>query len=146
MDFDEKFLEENGLAALPHKAEFLEHLTEEHETRVGEAIAQGLPPETVAEFDEIVAGNKEVINAFIAKNDYKNDPIYAKMAEKMGLPVDAPELNDEYASVKWLVLYRPDYEDVIAKVAEDIKRTVISNREQLLAGSQPSSSAASPQV
>ena len=137
MDFDEKFLEENGLGGLPHKAEFLEHLTEEHETRVGEAIAEGLPQETVDEFDGIVAGNIDIINAFIAKSDYKNDPIYAKMAEKMGLAVDAPELNDEYASVKWLVANRPDYEEVIAKVAEEIKQEVLTNKDQLLASATP---------
>lgn len=134
VDFDEKFLEENGLANLPHKVEFLEHLVEEHETRVGEAIAEGLPQEIVDEFDGIVAGNTDIISAFIAKNDYKNDPIYAKMAEKMSLPVDSPELNDEYASVKWLLANRPDYEEIILKVAEEIRQEVLANKDQLLAG------------
>ncbi|MCL2002166.1 hypothetical protein FWG76_02045 [Candidatus Saccharibacteria bacterium] len=136
VDFDEKFLEENGLGALPHKAEFLAHLAEEQETRVGEAIAVGLPQEVVDEFDGIVEGNIEAINAFLAKNDYKNDPIYAQIAEKSGLAPDSPELNDEYASIKWLLTNRPDYEEVIAGVCKKIQQEVIANRDQLLAGSQ----------
>jgi hypothetical protein len=137
VEFDEKFLEENGLGALPHKAEFLAHLEEEIETRVGEAIAEGLPQEVVDEFDGIVDGNTEIINAFLAKNNYKTDQIYLTMAEKTGLAIDSPELNDEYASVKWLLTNRSDYEKVIAKVSETIKQEVIANREQLLAGASP---------
>ncbi|MDR0979838.1 MAG: hypothetical protein LBM12_01630 [Candidatus Nomurabacteria bacterium] len=132
MDFDEQFLIENGLADLPHKAEFLQHLEEEHETRVGETIAEGLAPEVVAEFDELVAGNTDAINAFIAKNNYQTDPIYAKMSEKLALPAGDPTLNDEYASVKWLLIHRPDYEQIVAKTANDIKQEVIASRAQLL--------------
>ncbi|MCL2371613.1 hypothetical protein FWC63_02630 [Candidatus Saccharibacteria bacterium] len=133
VEFDEQFLEENGLGALPHKAEFLAHLSEEHETRVGEAIAEGLPQEVVDEFDGIVEGNVEIINAFLAKNNYQADPLYAEMSTKMNLALESPELNDEYASVKWLFVNRPDYAEVINKVTETIKQEVLATKDQLLA-------------
>jgi len=137
VEFDEQFLIENGLDGLPHKAEFLAHLTEEHETRVGEAIAEGLPQEVVDEFDGIVEGNADIIANFLNRSDYKNDPIYNEMSEKLGLDIDSPALNDEYASVKWLVTNRPDYQDVINKTTEAIRQEVLANREQLLAGASP---------
>ncbi|MCL2038515.1 hypothetical protein FWG86_01240 [Candidatus Saccharibacteria bacterium] len=146
VEFDEKFLAENGLDGLPHKAEFLAHLAEEHETRVGEAIAEGLPKDIVDQFDGIVAGDLAVISDFLTKNDYKNDPLYTQMAEKLQLAPDSPELNDEYASVKWLITNRPDYDAVIAKVGETIKQEVLANRDQLLAGSHQLPSSSSPQA
>jgi hypothetical protein len=137
VEFDEQFLTENGLDGLPHKAEFLAHLTEEHETRVGEAIATGLPQEIVDEFDGIIDGNTDAISAFLTKSNYQSDPLYNEMSEKLGLDIDSPALNEEYASVKWLITNRPDYQDIINKAAETIKQEVLANREQLLAGASP---------
>lgn len=55
MQFDDKFLADVGLSAMPEeiKAEFLAFIQEELEIRIGERIARGLPEEKLAEFDAI---------------------------------------------------------------------------------------------
>lgn len=55
MEFDEQFLQEMGLQAMPEdqKQPFLEYVQEELEIRIGQQIAKGLPPEKVQEFAQL---------------------------------------------------------------------------------------------
>lgn len=55
MQFDENFLQEMGLSAMPaeQKQEFLNYIQEELEVRIGERISRGLTPVQLNEFDMI---------------------------------------------------------------------------------------------
>lgn len=55
MQFDEKFLQEMGLSAMPEdeKQKFLDYIQEEVEVRIGERISRGLTEMQLAEFDAI---------------------------------------------------------------------------------------------
>ena len=55
MQFDEKFLQEMGLSAMPEdeKQKFLNYIQEEVEVRIGERISRGLTNMQLAEFDAI---------------------------------------------------------------------------------------------
>ena len=55
MEFDEKFLQEMGLSAMPEgeKQKFLEYIQEELEVRIGERISKGLTEVQLNEFDMI---------------------------------------------------------------------------------------------
>jgi len=55
MQFDEKFLQEMGLSAMPEqkKKEFLDYIQEELEVRIGARISKGLSEAQLAEFDAI---------------------------------------------------------------------------------------------
>lgn len=55
MNFDEKFLQEMGLSAMPEpeKQKFLDYIQEEVEVRIGERISRGLTEMQLAEFDAI---------------------------------------------------------------------------------------------
>lgn len=55
MEFDEKFLQEMGLSAMPEdeKQKFLEYVQEELEVRIGERISRGLTEVQLNEFDMI---------------------------------------------------------------------------------------------
>ena len=55
MHFDEKFLQEMGLSAMPEdeKQRFLDYIQEELEVRIGERIAKGLTEVQLNEFDMI---------------------------------------------------------------------------------------------
>ena len=55
MDFDEKFLQEMGLSAMPEdeKQRFLDYIQEELEVRIGERISKGLTEVQLNEFDLI---------------------------------------------------------------------------------------------
>ena len=55
MQFDDKFLQEMGLSAMPEgqKQEFLDYVQEELEIRIGERISKGLTEVQLNEFDMI---------------------------------------------------------------------------------------------
>ncbi len=55
MNFDEKFLQEMGLSAMPEdeKQKFLDYIQEELEVRIGERISRGLTETQLSEFDQI---------------------------------------------------------------------------------------------
>lgn len=55
MQFDEKFLQEMGLSAMPEeqKQKFLAYVQEELEVRIGERISKGLTETQLNEFDMI---------------------------------------------------------------------------------------------
>lgn len=55
MQFDEKFLQEMGLASMPEdqKRAFLDYIQEELEVRIGERISKGLTETQLNEFDMI---------------------------------------------------------------------------------------------
>ena len=55
MQFDERFLQEMGLSAMPEdqKQKFLAYIQEELEIRIGERISKGLTETQLNEFDMI---------------------------------------------------------------------------------------------
>ena len=55
MQFDDKFLQEMGLQAMPEdqKQKFLDYVQEELEVRIGERISKGLTETQLNEFDMI---------------------------------------------------------------------------------------------
>lgn len=55
MQFDENFLQEMGLSAMPEeqKQAFLDYVQEELEVRIGERISKGLTEAQLSEFDSI---------------------------------------------------------------------------------------------
>ena len=55
MQFDEEFLKEMGLSAMPEaeKQRFLDYVQEELEVRIGQRISKGLPDTLLNEFDLI---------------------------------------------------------------------------------------------
>lgn len=73
MHFDEQFLVEMGLSAMPEdqKQRFLEYIQEELEIRIGERISRGLTETQLNEFDMITS--QEEATKWLEKNrpDYR---------------------------------------------------------------------------
>ena len=73
MEFNEEFLQEMGLSAMPEdqKQPFLDYIQRELEIRVGERISQGLSETQLREFDLIE--DPEEAAAWLEKNrpDYR---------------------------------------------------------------------------
>lgn len=73
MQFDEKFLQDLGLSAMPaeEKQRFLAYIQEEIEIRIGERISEGLTEDQLREFDQI--GNPTEARAWLEQNrpDYR---------------------------------------------------------------------------
>ena len=73
MQFDEQFLQEMGLSAMPEeqKQKFLDYIQEELEVRIGERISRGLTEEQLNEFDMIT--DQDEATKWLEKNrpDYR---------------------------------------------------------------------------
>lgn len=73
MEFDDKFLQEMGLSAMPEqeKQDFLNYVQEELEVRIGERISKGLTEAQLNEFDTITT--QAEATAWLEKNrpDYR---------------------------------------------------------------------------
>ncbi len=73
MQFDEQFLQEMGLSAMPEdqKQAFLDYIQEELEIRIGERISKGLTETQLNEFDMIT--DQAEATAWLERNrpDYR---------------------------------------------------------------------------
>ncbi len=78
MEFNEQFLQEMGLSAMPEeqKQKFLDYIQEELEIRIGERISKGLTEEQLNEFDMIEN------SAEAAKWLEKNRPDYREIVSR----------------------------------------------------------------
>ena len=97
MQFDERFLQEMGLSAMPEneKQSFLAYVQEEVEIRIGQRISKGLTEAQLAEFDAIAdpldaakwleknrPDYREIVNRTIAE---MKDEIRANRAKLVGV-------------------------------------------------------------
>ena len=83
MEFDEQFLQEMGLSAMPEgqKQKFLDYIQEELEVRIGERISRGLTEVQLNEFDMIT--DQAEATKWLEKNrpDYRD--IVTRTIEEM---------------------------------------------------------------
>jgi len=133
---DDKFLADIGLNEMPEeqKKPFLQHIYDELELRVGTELSNGMSDAQLQEFESIIDRKSEVIDGWVAKfaPDYKNDAAFMQLQKTTGLGVDDLVLKAEYAASKWLEVNRPDYRDVVAKILDELKKEIISNRDKIL--------------
>jgi len=89
MEFDDKFLQEMGLSAMPEdqKQKFLDYIQEELEVRIGERISKGLTEVQLNEFDQIT--DQAEATKWLEKNrpDYRE--IVARTIEEMKAEIRA---------------------------------------------------------
>lgn len=83
MKFDENFLQEMGLSAMPEdqKQAFLDYIQEELEVRIGERISKGLTEVQLNEFDLITDQAEAAKWLEINRPDYRE--IVARTIEEM---------------------------------------------------------------
>ena len=89
MQFDEQFLQEMGLSAMPEeqKQQFLAYIQEELEVRIGERISRGLSETKLNEFDMIT--DQAEATRWLERNrpDYRE--IVARTIEEMKTEIRA---------------------------------------------------------
>lgn len=133
---DKQFLEEVGLAKMPEekKAAFIAHVQEEFEVRVGERMSEGMTMAQLEEFDGIMKNDRgTMIKVLSRMGDYQKDEIYQKILNKYGLKEGTMAILGEYLSVKWIQENRPNYSEIVKKVAEELKAEVRGLSERILA-------------
>ena len=89
MEFDEKFLQEMGLSAMPEeeKQKFLDYLQEELEIRIGERISRGLTEVQLNQFDMITDQREATKWLEINRPDYRE--IVNRTIEEMKVEIRA---------------------------------------------------------
>lgn len=137
IQLDDTFLAEVGLSGLPaaDKADLLNHVYEELELRVGNAISMGLSERQLEEFGAIVDHDYPTITAWLDETapDFLQDPAYRRLAEELP-EVDPATLVSEYAATKWLQVNRPEYQKVVAAELAEIKVELCMSAPRLLTG------------
>lgn len=147
---DEQFLKDIGLDGLPEeqKKPFLQHIYSELELRVGTKLSDGLSDAQLEEFEQIIDRNQEKIMAWLSEHapTYAQDEAFGKLQQATNLPADDPSLVAEYTATKWLEVNRPDYRDVVARVLDELKQEIMSNRDAILGsmGTQQNTNPAPP--
>ncbi len=134
--FDEKFLEEVGLGSMPEgqKQEFLQHIQDQLELRVGEKMSENMSVDQMEEFDGIMKNDRQIMSKVLRDfgGDYRQDPLYLKVMERHKATEATLELIGEYLSIKWIQTYRPNYSEVADNVAKELKEEIIQGRERIL--------------
>ncbi len=137
---DEQFLKDIGLDGLPEeqKKPFLQHIYSELELRVGTKLSDGLSDTQLEEFEHIIDRDQEKIQEWLAAHapNYPEDESFRRLQEATKLESSDPRLVAEFTATKWLEVNRPDYRDVVAKVLEELKQEIMSNRDAII-GTQP---------
>jgi len=133
---DDDFLRDLGVANLPddQKQALVQHIYEELEMRVGTKLAEGLDDEKMQEFDAIMQRDEPRVRTWL--DTYL--PGYAQQEEYrqfMGDVAENPPIEAlaNYAAAQWLSRNRPGYQEVVARVLEEIKNEIITNRDAILA-------------
>jgi len=135
---DDKFLQDLGLDQLPEdqKQAFKEHIYSQLELRVGTRLSNGLSDMQLAEFESFVDRDAAKVQAWISANvpNYQDDDSYKQLKANAPQDIDEGIILAEYASLKWLGMNRPDYQQVVAQVIEELKQEIRSNRDAILGG------------
>ena len=58
--------------------------------------------------------------------------MFVRLQQATKLDASDQGLLAEYAATKWLEVNRPDYRDVVANVLDELKKEIISSRDQLI--------------
>ena len=131
---DKQFLEEVGLSAMPEEQQgaFLEHVQGQLEEKVGEKIVEGLTDEQLEEARLILTGDAAAIDQVLAETpEYENDPAYQGFIDA-GMVAGSPELKEQFATYKWLEKNKPDYQETVQSIMDQLKQDIESNKDQIL--------------
>ncbi len=119
---NEHIIEQLGIAELP--AEQQEEIVNEAQVRIGEAISRQLTDEQQNEYQAIIDGDAQVIDAWLDANvpEYQDAATYQSFGE--GYESD-PEKNDPkklFASLAWVQLTVPQLPEIVATALGSFKQ------------------------
>lgn len=107
LQLDDNFLKDLGLSDLPEdqKQEFLQHVLETLELRVGTRLSEGLSDAQLEEFEKLTP-----------------------------MPEDTPEMAQQKQglALQWLEANRPNYKQVVAEELEKLKEEIRGNAGNIL--------------
>ncbi|OYX42548.1 hypothetical protein B7Y94_03175 [Candidatus Saccharibacteria bacterium 32-49-12] len=90
-----------------------------YQARIGEVLEEGLSEEQIHEYQAIIDGHQEVINAWLRENDadYRDSALYKALDdEESEVPTDKV-----YASIAWIRHNCSNYETVVEQVTNEFR-------------------------
>ncbi|MBQ1344213.1 hypothetical protein IIY59_00560 [Candidatus Saccharibacteria bacterium] len=131
---NESFLEGLGLESMNEddKKNFLEYVQDQMELRIGERISSDMDNEKQDEFAKLADGDEAITNEVMMRYPhFEDDEVYTSI-------LDSSDGNKEiatnqYATLKWLEENCPNYQEVVRKTIDEIRKEIKDNKDQILA-------------
>ena len=100
-----------------------DRIYEDFTYELGAAISDGLSDEQLEEFTQIINGNDDVIQPWLADHmpAYREDPSFQEL--QVGYDEDPEKVSPEkvFASIAWVRVNRPDFESIVARTKREFK-------------------------
>lgn len=118
---DDQIVKELGIEYL--SAEQQQDLINEYRIAIGEVIAGDLSQDQLDEFDQIIQGNQEVIDRWLAKNKpgFESDSLYALFQEGYDEDPEKVPADKAFAATAWIEKNSPDFAEKVAAVRDRFK-------------------------
>ena len=131
---NESFLEGLGLESMNEddKKNFLEYVQDQMKLRIGERISSDMDNEKQDEFAKLADGDEAITNEVMMRYPhFEDDEVYTSI-------LDSSDGNKEiatnqYATLKWLEENCPNYQEVVRKTIDEIRKEIKDNKDQILA-------------
>ncbi len=131
---DDKFFEGIGIERMsPEEAVvFKQHVQEELEARIGERIMDGFSSEKLEEFEQIMDDAPGFVDNWLRLNvpDFRNDKTFAALVQNNN-GQETRQVISEFASLKWLEINRPDFNQISMLVIKEMQDELKANIDKI---------------
>ena len=131
---DDKFFEGIGIERMsPEEAAvFKQHVQEELEARIGERIMDGFSSEKLEEFEQIMDDAPGFVDNWLRLNvlDFRNDKTFAALVQNNN-GQETRQVISEFASLKWLEINRPDFNQISMLVIKEMQDELRANIDKI---------------
>lgn len=131
---DDKFFEGISIERMsPEEAAvFKQHVQEELEARIGERIMDGFSSEKLEEFEQIMDDAPGFVDNWLRLNvpDFRNDKTFAALVQNNN-GQETRQVISEFASLKWLEINRPDFNQISMLVIKEMQDELKANIDKI---------------
>ena len=131
---DDKFFEGIGIERMsPEEAAvFKQHVQEELEARIGERIMDGFSSEKLEEFEQIMDDAPGFVDTWLRLTvpDFRNDKTFAALVQNNN-GQETRQVISEFASLKWLEINRPDFNQISMLVIKEMQDELKANIDKI---------------
>lgn len=131
---DDKFFEGIGIERMsPEEAAvFKQHVQEELEARIGERIMDGFSSEKLEEFEQIMDDAPGFVDNWLRLNvpDFRNDKTFVALVQNNN-GQETRQVISEFASLKWLEINRPDFNQISMLVIKEMQDELKANIDKI---------------
>ena len=113
-------------------AVFKQHVQEELEARVGERITDGFSNEKLEEFEKIIDNVPGFVDNWLMINvpDFRSNRAFNALVQQNGGQENRQTIA-EFASMKWLEINRPDFNQITTIVMKEMQDELKANIDKI---------------